>query len=65
MDPVKVALHDKIAPVLDAARKHFVAGCKITLIVRLPGQEGLDLIISDDDIEEVEKLVKRKIAGKK
>ena len=61
MDAVKVQLHDKIAPLLTAARQNFVPGCKITLIVRSPGHDNHDAIISDDTLDEVLKVVQRKL----
>lgn len=61
LDRVKVQLHDNIAPLLDAARKHFVPGVKMTLIVRSPGHDDRDIIISDDELPEVRKVVERKL----
>lgn len=60
LDPVKAELHDKIAPHLDAIRKNFNPSCKVTLLLRLPGQENGELIVTDDNIEEVEKAIQRK-----
>lgn len=61
LDPIKAQLHDKIAPLLTAARQNFLPGCKLTLIVRLPGVIDRDCIISDDDLDEVHRLVQRKL----
>jgi hypothetical protein len=45
-------LHDRIAPHLDAIKRHFKAGAKITLLVRSPELPGdTSVILTDDDIE--------------
>jgi hypothetical protein len=61
LDPSKVKLHDAIAPLLDQVRKSFVPGVKLTLIVRSPGYDDRDVIISDDQLDEVNKVVQRKM----
>jgi hypothetical protein len=61
LDRIRVQLHDNIAPLLDAARKHFVPGVKLTLIVRSPEHAERDIIVSDDTLDEVNKVIQRKL----
>ncbi len=61
LDPVRAKIHDAIAPLLDQARHTFLPGVKLTLIVRMPGRDDMDLIISEDALDEIGKLVQRKL----
>lgn len=65
LNPAQVKIHSEIAPLLDQARKTFIRGVKLTLIVRVPNDDGQDVIVSDDTLDEVNKVIQRKIAAGK
>jgi hypothetical protein len=47
-------LHDQLAPHLDAIRRHFKPGAKVTLLVRSPDQPGDTAVILTNDAAIIE-----------
>lgn len=43
--------------------RHFVSGAKITVIVRLPGNDEADFLLTSDELVEVGRVVDRRAAA--
>lgn len=58
-------IEDDVHRHADAIVRHWKPGAKITVIIRLPGDDTgrMDFITTTDDIDEVEKLILRRRAA--
>lgn len=55
-----------VADHMDSILRVFKPGAKITVIVRRPGQPEQDFLMTDDDLEEVSRLIeRRRVAARK
>lgn len=48
---------------MDAIRALFIPEVRVTLIVRTPGFDGRDFMLSEDELDEVIALIERRRAG--
>jgi hypothetical protein len=59
----KQDLHEEICTGLTYLSRLFVPGMKLTFIARLPGNGEADVLVSDDQMDEIIKLVQRRQAA--
>lgn len=59
MDKKVVAVSAKVAQHMEQLGKLFKSNVKLSFIARIPGNDEGDLIITDDDLFEIEKAVIR------
>jgi hypothetical protein len=52
-------VHDEINRALNDLRQLFKPECQLTFIMRIPGNDEGDMLISNDDLGKLEKLVQR------
>jgi hypothetical protein len=52
MSEVFQELHEELSCHLDAIKEHFIAGARVTLVVRFPdSRKDNSCVLSDDDLE--------------
>lgn len=65
MSAIKEALHAKLVGVLIRhIEPIFKPGVKFAIIARLPGNDEADVLVTDDSIDELIALLKRRQEGK-
>lgn len=52
-------MQDEVSVALNQLRRCFVSQMQLTFIARLPGNDDADVLISNDDLFEIHKLVER------
>ena len=56
-------VREKISGHLDGIKKLFKPGTKVTVIVRTPGHDTRDFVLTDDALSEVAELLRRRMAS--
>ncbi len=59
MDDVAMAGRE-VCRVLNELRSLFRPECELTFIMRLPGNDDADMLVTNDDLDELTKLIKRR-----
>ena len=52
-------VRERIAEHMDAILEEFKSGAKVTVLVRTPGNNDADLLLTNDDLGEVSAMVER------